>query len=121
MVDVSDGLLADLGHICRASAVGAEIWARDVPIGGACSEVASAAGIKGLDWALSGGEDYELLFTAASDDVNEIERWLSSETGTSCNVIGRITSAGDDIEIVFADGNRSFVPIERRGWNHFAP
>ncbi len=120
MVDVSDGLLADLEHISKASAVGAEIWAKDVPVGAACLEVASAAGVEGLDWALSGGEDYELLFTAPPDEVREIGMLLLNETGTSCQIIGRITSAEDDIQVVFPDGSKSSSLVERKGWDHFA-
>ncbi len=121
MVDVSDGLMADLEHVCRASGVGAEIWADQVPVGAACSQVALASGVEGLDWALSGGEDYELLFTASPDQAAAIESLLVNETGTSCRAIGRITAAQGDIDLLFPDGRRLSYLMEKRGWDHFAP
>lgn len=120
MADVSDGLLGDLGHICRASRVGAEIWAQDIPVGEACLEVAAASGTDGLDWALTGGEDYELLFAAAPDAVQEIEAMLLNETGTSCRVIGRVVSESKEIRVLFADGSDATRNYRRSGWDHFA-
>lgn len=120
MADVSDGLLGDLGHICRASRVGAEIWAQDIPVGEACLEVAAASGADGLDWALTGGEDYELLFTAGPDAVQEIEAMLLNETGTSCRVIGRVVSEPKAIRVLFADGSDATRNYQRSGWDHFA-
>lgn len=59
-IDVSDGLLQDLDHLCGASGVGAELSSADIPIGDGAN----------LDHALHGGDDYELLFTAAAEPVN---------------------------------------------------
>lgn len=120
MVDVSDGLLGDLRHISRASGVGAEIWAKEVPAGSACLEIAAALGVEASDWALSGGEDYELLFTVPPDVFPELEMLLLNETGTSCRVIGEIKSAGDDIRVLFADGKESYELNKQEGWDHFA-
>ena len=120
MADVSDGLLGDLRHICRASRVGAEIWGLDIPVGEACLEVAAASGAEGLEWALTGGEDYELVFTAAPGAVKEIEAMLLNETGTSSRVIGRVVSAEDAIRVLFADGSDSTRNYLRSGWDHLA-
>jgi len=120
MADVSDGLLGDLRHICEASRVGAELRAQDIPVGDACLEVAAALGTDGLEWALSGGEDYELLFTAAPEAVQEIESMLLHETGVSSRVIGRVVSAADGIRVLLADGRDATLDYQRSGWDHFA-
>jgi thiamine-monophosphate kinase len=64
MIDVSDGLLIDLTRLCDESRVGARIYAANVPLSPELKSVASTLGISALELALSGGEDYELLFTA---------------------------------------------------------
>jgi len=119
MADVSDGLLGDLGHICGASGVGAEIWAEDIPVGNACLEVAAASGKDGQEWAMTGGEDYELLFAAAPHAVQEIAAMLLNETGTSSRVIGRVVSAKDGIRVLLADGRDATRNFQRSGWDHF--
>lgn len=60
-LDISDGLLADLGHICRASDLGAELYLDDLPLSAALQGLADRD--QALEWALSGGDDYELCFT----------------------------------------------------------
>lgn len=64
LIDVSDGLLQDLGHVLRASGVGAEVWAERLPVSPDLAGVAAALGMDPLPLVLAGGEDYELLFTA---------------------------------------------------------
>lgn len=120
MADVSDGLIGDLGHICRASNLGAEIWLAEAPVGSACAQVAAAAGADPLEWALAGGEDYELLFTAAPEAARDIEDWLLQETGTVCRVIGRMTRAANGIRILTADGGHWEGADHLSGWDHFA-
>jgi len=63
MIDVSDGLLQDLGHLLRASRVGAELWVERIPLTTRLQQAARELGHGVLDWVLAGGEDYELLFT----------------------------------------------------------
>lgn len=120
MVDVSDGLAADIGHICNASGVGAEIHEAELPISSACREAALAAGKSAADWALHGGEDYELLFTAASENAAEIRRVLKEETGTCCRVIGEIIGGEASVQILGSDGKRTTAGYGSGGWDHFA-
>jgi len=119
MLDVSDGLLGDLGHICRAGGVGAEIWIKDLPVASSCREVARASGQDPVDWALSGGEDYELLLTAGEASVSEIQSMLREETGIPCHVIGRVLGGCREIRIVSPEGGESLYALDKLGWDHF--
>ncbi|MGV8074828.1 MAG: thiamine-phosphate kinase [Syntrophobacteraceae bacterium] len=120
MADVSDGLLADLGHICTASKVGAEVCKSDLPISKECKDVSRATGFDAADWALGGGEDYELVFTVSPQHSLEIQRMLESETGTSCRVIGKVLPESEGIHILFPDGSREPLCADSSaGWNHF--
>jgi len=119
MVDVSDGVLSDVGHICRASAVGAEIRLSDLPVSDPCREVARAAGKHWEDWALTGGEDYELLFGVAEDQADEVARLVEEETGTPCRCIGRFIPRDEGI-FVSAPGKALKKDLSgSRGWDHF--
>jgi len=119
MADVSDGLVGDLSHICRASRVGAEIRLTGVPVSRECEEVAHAAGQDASDWALTGGEDYELLFTADSESASEIRIILENETGTACHAIGRIVDEAAGIGMVLVDGERVSFSSGSMSWDHF--
>lgn len=120
MLDVSDGLASDIRHICGASGLGAEIIVGDLPIGPECREAARSAGQDPLEWALKGGEDYELLFTAAHALVPDIQRALFDETGMSSSVIGRIVAKSHGVAGVFPDGRRTSFSRVSAGWDHFA-
>jgi thiamine-monophosphate kinase len=117
MIDVSDGLTGDLFHICKSSGTGAEIEAASLPVSPAVYEAAQAAGADFLEWVLSGGEDYELLFTAGPGAVNGLRKMLLDEAGTSCAQIGRITAAEGDVRVRLEDGRLLRPSIG--GWDHF--
>lgn len=110
-IDISDGLVADLSHICAASKVGACVPVHLVPIHPGVRE---NLGDKALDLALGGGEDYELLFTAPDRVVKEVEKAL----GRSCpvTVIGEVTE-GTGIKLLAGDGKPYY--IYGPGWDHF--
>jgi len=120
MVDVSDGLAADMGHICDASGVGAEIHESELPISAACRDAALLAGVDASHWALQGGEDYELLFTAAPGDAGEIRKMLEEETGTRCSVVGKIVGEATGVQIVGSGGEKIAGGSGPGGWDHFA-
>lgn len=112
--DVSDGLIADLGHICHASGVGAEIRAAMVPMSDA-ARVAAARAPALLAKLLSGGDDYELVFTAdpaASDRIAEIARAV----GVPITGIGSIVP-GDRVTVTDADAMG--LVLQTAGYRHF--
>lgn len=90
MIDISDGLLIDLSRLCEESKVGARIYLNNIPISSGLKKTASYLGISPIKLALSGGEDYELLFTTQRDkkvkaiyigDITESERVIIDSSG----------------------------------------
>jgi thiamine-monophosphate kinase len=118
MIDVSDGIAGDLRHICEKSAVSARLYAEKLPV--SADNRALAGRAKGNEWhfALHGGEDYELLFTAAPDHAEQLAARITAETGTPVTVIGEITPAEEPFALVLPDG--SSLPLTEAGWDHFA-
>jgi thiamine-monophosphate kinase len=113
MIDVSDGLSTDLGHILEESQVGAEIDAERIPIAPAAHRLAERTGRDPLHHALHDGEDFELLFTLAARDAARIEGKILG--GTRLTRIGRITR-GPGAWLRKPNGDR--VPLEPAGYQH---
>lgn len=111
-IDVSDGLLADLGHVCAASGVGAELEADALPVSAALRALFDADAC--LELAAAGGDDYELCFTAPADREAELVAALADRGGVTR--IGRIV-AGGGVRLLDSDGEP--VPLARTGWEHF--
>jgi thiamine-monophosphate kinase len=109
-IDVSDGLVADLGHVLEASAVGAELRADRLPLSAAARDLPDAR-----DAALAGGDDYELLFTAPRKRRREIEA-LARRLDLPLTRIGAIR-AGSNISVL--DGAGHEIELTKRGWQHF--
>lgn len=104
MIDVSDGLVADLGHIARASKVGIEVLSARLPIDEPLRVVGQATGVDPLQFVLTGGEDHALA--ATFDDGFVPPGWT---------IIGAVADHGDEPG-VRVDG----AVVERGGWDHFA-
>ncbi len=115
MIDISDGLASDLGHICRASKVGAVIWAESLPISTATRNAAALIGCDPLQLALYGGEDYELLFSAPQEMVAALQQAVTAETGTSVTVVGEIVSLVEGVRVDIAG---KLSPLLAKGWDH---
>lgn len=114
MCDVSDGLLADLGHICEASGVGATVRLGALPLSPAAASIVAAQPETAALLA-GGGDDYELLF-AAPPGMEEAVGRLSAELGVPLTAIGTI-EPGAGVRLVDAGGND--IPVAHAGWRHF--
>ncbi len=113
-IDISDGLAADLAHICTASGVGANIDAEALPILPEVRTIATLAGREAQELALFGGEDYELIFTVPAERVDEIVREMPIASDVKATPIGTICE-GSGLTLLY-QGKSS--PLRPGGWDH---
>jgi thiamine-monophosphate kinase len=116
MIDLSDGLAGDAGHLSRAGVVSLRIDAGSLPLAEGVTEIAAAARQDPLQLAAAGGEDYELLAALPPDRLGEASSRLREATETALTPIGEVAS-GEGLEIRLPDGGA--LP-EARGYDHFA-
>ena len=112
MIDISDGLSSDLFHICEQSNVGAAVYAEKIPISPALRRAAAHLGQSPIHYALSGGEDYELLFTTPAAKIKKILSF-----GLPVTEIGEITRTR---KMLTVDGMGKTTAMRPSGYNHFA-
>ncbi len=111
MIDISDGLASEIFHICKQSGVGAFIEESGVPIHPDAQMLAIKFKLDPITCALSGGEDYELLFTIDPKDVEKV-KYLPD-----IYIMGEITEASEGIKLHTKGGN--IHDIKAQGWKHF--
>jgi thiamine-monophosphate kinase len=116
-IDISDGLMKDLRHLCRASGVGARIVAADVPLSEAARAMLDAGGAA-MDGLLTGGEDYTVLAAVPAERGDEFQS-LAAEAGTRVTCIGTLTAAAGETVALDADG--APMRFAKMGWDHFSP
>jgi thiamine-monophosphate kinase len=113
MIDLSDGLLQDLGHICNASGIGAVLWEENLPLSHAYHMLAGKAGSR---WALSGGEDYELLFCARRGRRPAIQA-VARQAGVPITRIGSCVAKARGVTVLDPIGRP--LRVLARGHDHF--
>lgn len=111
MIDLSDGLSTDLSHICRQSQVGAKIYAEKIPYNKNLKKI-STKDSDILDFALNGGEDFELLFTVRPKNYKRISKKFSGEI----THLGEITENIETIELIINEKSQILAP---EGYSHF--
>jgi thiamine-monophosphate kinase len=113
MIDISDGLSSDVTHLCTESRVGAKIDCSNLPIDTKLAQLCGRRALDPLMLALHGGEDFELLFTVAPEDLDQLPKRVDG-IGITC--IGEITEERNGIRVV--EGQRSWE-LKPQGWKHF--
>jgi thiamine-monophosphate kinase len=113
-VDVSDGLIADLGHVCRASGVGARLELDKVPFTVETAALVDAGRVSYED-LLTGGDDYEIAMAVAPEDIEMFSAEAAAK-GVSLSVAG-VFVEGQGVEVL--DENGGPVAFKRAGWTHF--
>ena len=108
-IDISDGLVQDLGHICEASLVGAEVRRADLPLD---ADLVATYPSDAVTLAATGGEDYELLVVGAADAIARAAGSLPEPL----TVIGRVVAGDPRVRVLDADGNE--VELATNGWDH---
>ncbi len=111
MIDVSDGLASEILHICDRSDVGCELYEEKIPIDPMTYDRARELGLDPTVCALSGGEDYELLFTIDAKKFDKIK------SNPNISVIGHITDKASGANLVSRSG--ASVPLTAQGWDAF--
>jgi thiamine-monophosphate kinase len=112
-IDISDGLIADLGHICQASGVKANLVTQWLPIHRQLRDTSAA---DYLNWALSGGDEYQLCFTLSGNNKIIVDQWIA-EGKLMATMIGQITEPCDSGSLVTVD--QQSVEDSIGGFDHF--
>lgn len=112
-IDISDGLVADLGHICEASQLRAQINTEKLPIH---PDLGQFPDSQVLQWALTGGDDYQLCFTIPENRTDDFAKWAQSMR-IPVSAIGKLVALDANQPVVEIDGRPA--PVDEGGYNHF--
>ncbi|MBC8754401.1 thiamine-phosphate kinase [Kordia sp. YSTF-M3] len=109
MIDISDGLSSEIMHLCKQSKVGCNLYEDKIPLDPQVISTCEEFNIDSTMVALSGGEDYELLFTVRQEDFPKIK------ANPNFSIIGHITEAREGIHLVTRANTK--IPLKAQGWN----
>ena len=109
MIDISDGLSSEIIHICKSSNVGCNLFEDKIPLDPQLISVCEEFNLDSTTIALSGGEDYELLFTIKTEDYPKLK------ANPHLSVIGHITHKNEGVHLISRAGTK--IPLIARGWN----
>lgn len=109
MIDISDGLSSEIIHICKQSEVGCNLYEDKIPLDPQVISTCEEFNLDSTTIALSGGEDYELLFTISQDDFPKIKG------NPNLTVIGHISNATEGMHLITRADTK--IPLIARGWN----
>ena len=116
MIDMSDGFLGDLGHVCSESCVGAEIIKSNLPLSEDLKKVSGMLGEDPFEVFLGESDDYELIITCLPENVNKIRETILTISDIPVTEVGRIKE-DEGIYLLHSNGVKS--PIIASGWDHF--
>jgi thiamine-monophosphate kinase len=118
MIDTSDGFLADLGHICQESGIGAIITLEKLPVREELRHFATQLGRDLYALLLRASDDYELIITCSLENVARVRSIVATLSDIPVNEVGRIVDASEGIKLIHPDGTqRAVSPL---GWDHFS-
>ena len=109
MIDLSDGVSSEIVHLCKHSDVGMTIYEDKIPLDPTVITACEEFNLDSTTIALSGGEDYELLFTVKQEDFPKIK------ANPNLSVIGHVVDASYGMNLVTRGGEQ--IPIKAMGWN----
>lgn len=109
MIDISDGLSSEIIHLCNASGTGCNLYEEKIPLDPQAIIACEEFQLNSTTVALSGGEDYELLFTVAQEDYPKLK------ANPDLTVIGHITEAKEGTHLITRASEK--IPLKARGWN----
>ena len=109
MIDISDGLSSELLHICKKSETGCVLYEEKIPVNEMARQFAYKLEVDPTACALSGGEDYELLFTVDQKDFDKISE------NPNISIVGYITEKEEGSTLITKGGNKH--PLIAQGWN----
>jgi len=112
MIDISDGLSSEILHLCKHSGTGCQLFEDKIPLDQQVISTCEELNLDSTTIAMSGGEDYELLFTAKQEDYPKIKG------NPNFSVIGHMTDDPERVQLVTRGGPK--VDIVAQGWNSFS-
>ena len=114
MIDISDGLSSELFHLTEESQLGAIIYEQNIPVSSKCLRLATLLNKKPMSWALSSGEEYELLFTVDRKDLSKIEKIKKK---VNISFIGEMVDKRDGVKLIQKSGAKK--ELNKMGFVHF--